>query len=365
MRVSSLIMVAILGAGLYYWFALRVPDETTGKTPSTAPTAIVEPTAQENETAVPVMVLSSSARETTDILTLRARTKANRFVSVPAETAGLVISEPLRRGARIEKDQLLCRLAPGARQAQLAEAEARLAEAMIEADAAATLSKKGFTAETTMMARTAQLQAAQAAVDLVKLDIKRLEIRAPFSGVLESDTAELGSRLGIGDPCARIIDLSVIKVAGFASEQVVDKIYLGQTTRVRLINGREATGSVTFISTMSDEDTRTYEIEATLDNQEGTIRDGMTAEMLIELPAEAAHLIPKSALTLNDSGTLGVRLAVDGHTVFHEVRVLRDEQRGVWVVGLPATTKIIVVGQEFVRDGRSIVPTEISWDDLG
>jgi hypothetical protein len=29
---------------------------------------------------------------------------------------------------------------------------------------------------------------------------------------------------------------------------------------------------------------------------------------------------------------------------------------GVWVTGLPATASVIVIGQEFVRDGRRIQP---------
>ncbi len=92
-------------------------------------------------------------------------------------------------------------------------------------------------------------------------------------------------------------------------------------------------------------------------NQDGRIRDGMTAELRIDLPAEVAHLIPQTALTLDDAGRLGVRLAAEGKARFVEIRIIRDEIDGVWVTGLPDRASVIVVGQEFVRDGRSIAPT--------
>ncbi len=354
MRLTSLALALLSAGALYYWFAVRGPAEDMAVTVVTVATTGAE--AEQNR-PVPVMVEVSEARPMVDQLVLRGRTVAIRNVSVPAETAGLVISQPLRKGTTVAEGDVLCRLDPGARAAQLLGAEAGLAEARIEAEAATTLSRKGFAAETTRMARQAQLEAAQAQVDLVKLDIARLVIHAPFDGVLETDTAEIGSRLDLGDTCATVIDLSSVKVSGYVSEQEVDQIVPGQTATARLINGRTIPGEISFISRVSDPETRTYLVEVTLLNQDGRIRDGMTAELRIDLPAEVAHLIPQTALTLDDAGRLGVRLAVEGKARFVEIRIIRDEIDGVWVTGLPERAAVIVVGQEFVRDGRSIAPT--------
>ncbi|MHA1530099.1 MAG: efflux RND transporter periplasmic adaptor subunit [Alphaproteobacteria bacterium] len=356
MRLTSLALALLFAGALYYWFALRGPAEDATVAVVTAATTGA---GVEQNQPVPVMVLESQARPTVNVLTVRGRTVAIRNVSVPAETAGLVISQPLRKGATVAEGDVLCRLDPGARAAQLLEAEAGLAEARIEAEAATTLSQKGFVAETTRTARQAQLEAAQAQVDLVKLDIARLVIHAPFDGLLETDTAEIGSRLGLGDTCATVIDLGSVKVSGYVSEQEVDQIVPGQTATARLINGRTIPGKISFISRVSDPETRTYLVEVTLPNQDGRIRDGMTAELRIDLPEQVAHLIPQTALTLDDAGRLGVRLAVEGKARFVEIQIIRDEIDGVWVTGLPDRASVIVVGQEFVRDGRSIAPTVV------
>lgn len=357
MRLPSLLIAVLIAAGLYWWFAVRPASEPL-------PDPVTKAPEETRDAPVPVMVLESVAQERSDALILRGRTAASRSVDVPAETQGRVISQPIRAGARVEKGQLLCELDPGARPAQLAEAKAKLAEARTESTAATTLSSKGFAAETTRIAREAQLEAAQAAVDLVELDIERLQIFAPFSGLLETDTAELGSLLQPGQVCATVIDLSDVKVEGFVSETTVDKLSVGAEATARLVNGREARGEITFISRMADPETRTFEVEVTLPNPDGAIRDGMTAEIAVPLPAETAHLIPQSALTLDDDGRLGVRIAEGKTTRFVPVEILSDERQGVWVSGLPERAEVLVVGQEFVTDGRTIAPTRVGWDDL-
>jgi membrane fusion protein, multidrug efflux system len=311
---------------------------------------------------VPVMVLRSAAQETSARLVLRGRTLARRDVEVSAETTGRVISEPLRHGVVVEAGQVLCRLDPGVRAAELAEAEAALAEAEATSSAATQLQQRGYTAETAAKAERARLRAAQARLDSVRWDIERLEIMAPFSGVLESDTAELGALLVPGSVCAEVVDLSEVKIEAYASEQEVDTLRLGQPAEARLINGLTATGKVTFISRMADEETRTYEVEVTLPNPDGAIRAGMTAELTIPLPPQTAHLVPQSALTLDDDGRLGVRVAEEGVARFHPVTILRDAPEGVWVSGVPERADIIVVGQEFVRDGRRVATTPATTD---
>ncbi|MEM7236582.1 MAG: efflux RND transporter periplasmic adaptor subunit [Pseudomonadota bacterium] len=378
MRLGPLVLTAALVAGLAYWFVLRSPAQqdafmaavSGGETEVTQaaaapPTDESEPQASDTLRPVQVMVLPSREEDTVSRLVIRGRTEANRNVHAAAETTGVVISSPLRRGTEVEAGQLLCELSPGTRAAQLLEAEAQLERARVDFDAAARLNDRGFSSTTTRMSRAADLEAAQAAVDLVNWDIGKLKIVAPFDGILESDTAELGARLAPGETCATIIDLSIVKVTGFVGEQNIDSIRPGQSATARLINGREETGEITFISRVADQDTRTFLVEVTLQNHEGRLRDGMTTELLIDLPAIKAHFVPQTALTLDDSGELGLRVIDQDTSRFLPVTILRDEARGVWLTGLPQTADIIVVGQEFVRDGRRVKAVPISWDDLG
>ena len=98
-------------------------------------------------------------------------------------------------------------------------------------------------------------------------------------------------------------------------------------------------------------------------NADLKIRDGQTAEILIASDGAQAHLIPQSALTLNDQGDLGVRLVTDDNTAkFMPVTLLRDTISGVWLAGLPDRADVIIIGQEFVIDGVRVAP---SYQEIG
>ncbi len=352
------------------------------------------------KSAVSVVALKSEARTVDGAVILRGRTEAIRQVDVRAETTGLVISEPLRRGEMIEEGQLMCSLDPGTRQialddararfqeaearlpeaeARLAEAEARLAEAEINDRAASRLSEGGFASETRVASTTAAVEAARAGVQSAKSgvtgaeagvksaaasvasaenELEKLEMRAPFSGLLESDTAEIGSLLQPGSLCATIIQLDTIKLVGFVPETLVDRVEIGARAGARLSSGREVVGEVTFISRSADPTTRTFRVDVEVDNADLSIRDGQTAEIGIQADGETAHLLPQSALTLDDAGQLGVRVVEDGRAGFAPVSVLRDTQDGIWITGLAQESDVIVVGQEFVTDG---VEVEVSY----
>ena len=320
--------------------------------------------AAEEERSASVVVLKSTEKPYVDTLLLRGRTEATRRVDVRAEESGLVVSEPLLKGDIVKKGQILCRIAEGDRQAELTEAQARLKEAEIEEAAAKRLAERGFGAETTANTKSAALQAAKARIMRAEMGIVRLEMKAPFDGILETDTAELGSLLQNGNICASVITLDPIKMVAFAPERSVDSLSVGASVEGRLITGRKIDGEITFVARSAERNTRTYLVEAETENSELTIRDGMTTEMRILLEGKPAHELPQTALTLDNNGNLGVRLNIDSRVKFMAVEVLRDEERGVWVAGLPEQVEVIVVGQEFVTDGQlldvSYAPAEMT-----
>ena len=350
--------------------------------------------------SIGVVVLRSTSREIGSAVQLRGQTKANRQVEVLAETISTVVSEPKRKGAFVEAGDLLCELDPGTRPASLAEAmaakleaesrvpeaearieeaHARLAEAEINLKAARKLSETGFGSETRRISSEAEMstakagiksgeagleatqagiQAATAAVEAAQRELDRLTIEAPFKGLLESDTAELGSLMQPGSLCATVIQLDPIKLVGFVPETEVNRIIVGSMASAQLVTGLQVEGRVTFLSRSADETTRTFEVEITVPNPELLIRDGQTANIQIAAEGVKAHLLPQSALTLNNEGELGVRTVITDNVVdFVPIRLLRDTADGVWVGGLPETADVIVIGQEFVTRGVTVAPT--------
>lgn len=393
--VTAFLYILVMQREALMAFALSgdAPAQTAESTDPAQPAA-------EPRQAVGVVALHSAAQVIDSAVVLRGETQAMRQVDVRAETTGLVLSEPLRRGAYVEAGQTLCQLDPGTRAAKLAEANAALAsararapeadanlkkaqaalhEASINYNVAKKLNTSGYAAETKLAAaeaaeraaeagvesalsgqQTAQagIESAQAAVAAAEKEIQRLTIAAPFTGLLESDSAELGSLLQSGGLCATVIQLNPIKLVGYVPETEVNRVTTGALAGARLTTGTMVQGRVTFLSRSADPSTRTFRVDIDVPNPDLKIRDGETAEILIASDGAKAHLLPQSALTLNDDGILGVRLVGPGNIVaFAPVKLLRDTAQGVWITGLAETADVIIVGQEYVTDGVPVAPT--------
>ena len=397
MRIMPLLSAIIVSFALY---ALVFEREALLAYAQVATPEDEESVEADTINAVSVVAFASTAETVDNAVILRGRTEAAREVIVASETSGQVISEPIRKGAFVEAGDLMCQLDPGTRASQLDEANARLTEAQggtpqaeatvaeaaarvreaeINLNVAQSLSQDGFASETRRISAEAALEAAnaglqrassgitsaeagieaaRAAVAAAEREIARLEITAPFSGLLESDTAELGTLMQAGSPCATIIQLDPIKLVGFVPEANITQVSVGSMAGALLATGEDVAGEVTFLSRSADPLTRTFRVEVRVPNPDLSIRDGQTAEILIQSEGRTAHLLPASSLTLDNDGNIGIR-AVDTDNIarFMPVTILRDTVDGMWVAGLPEQVNVIVVGQEYVIDGVPVVPT--------
>jgi len=376
-------------------------------------TAAPTPSSEESEEKVVSVIARRSEAQTIDsAVVLRGDTRAARQVELRSETSGQVISEPLRKGTFVEAGQVMCQIDIGTREISLADAQARLAEvraripetesripeaearieeaksrlteAQINLNAAEKLAEGGYASESRVANATAavrsaeagvrsaeaglnlamsgleniqaSIQSAEAGVASARREIEKLEITAPFEGILESDTAEIGSLMQPGSLCGTIIQLDPIVVAGFVPEADVNRINEGVRAVARLIDGTMVQGTVSFLSRSADPKTRTFLVEIEVANTDLRIRDGQTADILIEADGALAHLLPQSALTLSNDGTLGVRIVTpEGTAKFTPVKLLRDTAQGVWLGGLPAVANVILVGQEYVTEGSAVL----------
>jgi multidrug efflux system membrane fusion protein len=406
MRIIPILTAIIVTVALYFAVMERdklVAFATGAPADGNATDAAAAPAPEASAPARPlvrVFARHSKAQVIDSAVVLRGETQAARSVELRAETAGQVVSEPLRKGSFVQEGQVLCQIDAGTRPAMVAEARARLVEARarvpeaaarvaqaraqlkeaeLNRNAASKLSKDGFASETRLAATEATVSGAKAAVESAlsgletvqaniqsaeaalagaEKELERLEIKASFAGLLESDTAELGSLLQPGGLCATVIQLDPIKLVGYAPEAQVGRIEVGALAGARLSDGRELRGRVTFLSRRADDTTRTFRLEIEVPNADLSVRDGQTAELLIASDGAKAHLLPQSTLTLNDDGVLGVRLVGDGNlTVFAPVQLLRDTVQGVWVTGLPDAADVITVGQEYVVEGVEVAPS--------
>lgn len=293
-----------------------------------------------------------------DAVTIRGRTKAERKVVVSSETSGVVAETPAELGAFVSEGDVLCRLNVDARVAQLAEARAALAKAKLDYEAGVTLSKDGFRSETAVAAAKAMRDQAAAQLERAQYELQKTEIKAPFDGAYDERHVEVGDYMKVGDPCATVIQRSPFLVVGAVSERDVAKIKKGDRGRASLATGETIDGVVRFVATSADAATRTFDVELEVPNDDGALRDGVTAEFTVFAEERNAHHVPRAALVLDD-GEIGLRTLGAGNVVaFQPVRLIGETPSGVWVAGLSGNVRVITSGQLYVNAGQTVGAVE-------
>ncbi len=312
---------------------------------------------QEAKADAPFQVRTAEfpVRDFPATLVVRGRTFADRQIEVRAETAGAINALPVDKGAFVKQGALLCELEPGAREANLLEASAAVAQAEGDYKASQTLVKRGHTAGLRVLQNKAALDRAKAAKARMELDMKRTRITAPFDGYVDEQPAKPGSYLAIGATCAKLVALDPLRVIGAVRERDVKKLKPGLQGKARLVTGEERQGVIRFISATAETETRTFRMELEIANPDGKLKSGVTTDIEIPLAPKKGMLLPPSILTLDDKGVVGVRAVNAKKQVeFWPVEILSEKPEGIWVEALPTEGGIITVGQDFVKPGQVV-----------
>ncbi|MBE0533454.1 MAG: efflux RND transporter periplasmic adaptor subunit [Rhodospirillales bacterium] len=318
----------------------------------------VAPRAAIAEEVLPhVRVRALTAEDRVNELLLFGRSEAERSVDVMAETTGRVIERRVAKGDRVARGDVLVRIAIDDRNARLAEADAMVEQRRLAFEAARQLSEKQFRSTVNVAQNKAELEAARAQLERIRLDIERCTIRAPFAGVVDQLPAEIGHFVEVGGTVARVVDLDPILIVGAVAERNVGHVKVGATTAVRLLDGTEVVGAVRYISKVGTAATRTFRVEVEVDNPDGRIAEGLTTELRLPLGRVRAHRVSPAVLTLSEEGAVGIKVVGENDIVeFHPVQLVADTPEGMWLGGLPERIRLITVGQEFVRAGQRVVP---------
>lgn len=288
---------------------------------------------------------------------LSGRTEADRKVMVLARTGGVLNDLRVRRGSHVKAGDILAVLSDEAREAQVLQARALLDQRRDELEAKRRLIAVNAAPRLELSSLEAQVKAAEAGLAAAEAERDRGVVRAPWAGVVTEVPAEIGTSAFSfsGKEIAQMVALDPLLAVVEVSERKLAGIELGHSADVRLVTGQTLTGKVRYVSKSASQTTRTYRVEVEIANPDMKIPDGITAEVTIPVSPVPATRIPRSALVFSSKGELGIRIVDDNDTVaFVPVTPAEDAQAMMWVTGVPDGARVIVQGQDFVRETQRV-----------
>jgi multidrug efflux system membrane fusion protein len=302
-----------------------------------------------------VRVRTQTAEKIVRTISVNGKTAPARVVELSAETDGRVTFIGAERGSNVGKGDIIVKLDERDRRARLAQAKATVKQREVEYQGRLKLQGESYVSEAQLQESIAQLEAARAELRRAELDLEYMTVRAPFDGALQSRVVEVGDFVKSGDPIASFVDNRKLIVAASVSEFDAGNVTVGESAEARLATGEHVRGTIRYVSPVADEATRTFAVELEVDNADGALRAGGTAELFIPADVVLAHRVSPSLLTLDDAGNVGVKIINDdGEVEFISADIALSSSDGVWLAGLPRTATIITVGQGFVMAGSLV-----------
>jgi multidrug efflux system membrane fusion protein len=279
-------------------------------------------------------------------------TVADKRVALAARADGVINGLALAKGVRVAAGDVVMVLEGAEAEALAKIAAITLAQRESDLERAERLFAGGNVPEIEVTnARSAREQAAaELARAEAALDKQRLV--APFDGIVDALEVELGEWVQTGAPVATILALDPIVVMAEVSELDLASVTVGAKARVQFVTGTELEGTVRLVAREASAQTRTFPVEIALPNPDLALSAGMTAEVFLSASPVRSVVVPRSVVTLSETGALGLRVVGDDNVAaFAPVTIVDDMPEGLVVTGVPEGKRIVTAGQDLVRDG--------------
>ena len=358
------LLVAVAALGGFGWTQLRAPAAEVRPAIARAKVATLRET-----------VLASGMLE------------AKRLVSVGARVSGQIKTLEIKLGDQVEQGQLLAQIDSRDQENAVLQAEASMAQIKAQItskqsslkratqtlDRQTTLGKRDLTTsdllesaeaevkmiEADLEALQAQLSSAEVSVANAKVALERTQITSPIKGTVVAVVVKEGQTVNASQQAPTIVkiaDLSTMIVKAEISEADVMKVKAGQEASFTtlgapgqpfeaVVRGIEpAPTAIETADTISSDSAVYYNGLLEVDNPDGQLRIGMSAEVSIERAvAEGALTVPAAAVKTDREGT------------YVEVfdRTLNSRERRAVTTGL--TDKVTTQITEGLTEGEAVV----------
>ena len=279
-------------------------------------------------------------------------------------------------GDRVNKGQTLAVLDTRTLRAQLASAEAVIAEARAAYDLAETtvdrqisLLERGHVSSQVVDEARAQsntayarIAAAQANADALRVQIDLARISAPFAGTVTSRMVDEGAIAGPGQPIFELVETDFLEARIGLTAQLADQMEIGQSYPLISDQGT-AQATLRSVTGVIDASNRTVTTVFDVD-EPGAVSAGAVVRLGLERDINERGLwLPVSALTEADRGLWSI-YKVRGSTGNYAaepgiVEILHQNGERVFVRGsIRDGDRVIIDGLQRITPGQPVTPVD-------
>lgn len=310
-RKFWLILLAILVVGVLAVGMMKRNEATTPVPAASAAVAVLE--------FLPTDITTVQPHDLRQTLSLSGSLRAVNQAAVKSRVAGEVVDVLVREGEAVKEGQVVVKMDTREYQARYEQANGALLAARGQLEIATkardnnkALLGRGFisqnafdnTASQFSIAR-ANVESAQAALDLTRKTLGDTVIRAPITGVVSSRTVQPGERVPVDSRLLDVVDLRKMEMETGVPAGDIVSVSPGQEVLTR-IEGVSApvVGKVVRINPSTQAGSRSVLIYVQIENPDARLKAGMFGEAQLTLQKKDGVLtVPQSAVQASNGKT--------------------------------------------------------------
>lgn len=341
--------------------------------------------AQQGAPPPAVLVQPAELTPIADQLEFIGRTAAVDKVELRARVKGFLGPRKFNDGDQVKKDEVVFTIEPETYQAavdqkiaQRDSAQAALTNADLQLQRATELlrTNTGTVAVrdqrlSEQLQAKAQLEDAKAQLRDAEIQLSYTEIKSPIAGRIGRAVVSPGNLVSPeSGVLATVVSESPIRVLFPVTQRELLEAKRNASigdppaVRLKLADGSlyKEKGEIDFIDISVDPKTDGQIVRATFDNKDNMLTDGQTVRVIIEdNKPKNVVTVPQQAIALDQTGPY--LFTVDDKNVVHLQRVKTGIARSGQMViteGLKAGDKVVVQGQQRIRDGMTVAPSVVA-----
>jgi membrane fusion protein (multidrug efflux system) len=276
---------------------------------------------------------------------------ANERVSLISQTAGNITGIYFTEGTRVQKGQLLVKVYNQDLQASLQQNEAQMILARDINNRNKVLYQKEAVSKEEYETSLSSLNSLKAQADVIRAQISRTEIRAPFSGVIGLRNVSPGGYLSPATPIATLVNIDPAKLTFSVPERYLPIINKGSKVSFTIESSRESFNATVYaIEPELDANSRTITVRAKAPNPRNLLTAGSFAKINLTLDQIPKTIMVPTECVIPDLKSSKIYIYKNGVAVAQNVKTdLRTDTKIQVIDGLKAGDSIVVSGLIQIR----------------
>lgn len=271
-----------------------------------------------------------------------------------SETGGRIMDLTVKEGDYVKKGDLIAKINLESIKKSIAQLDESLSLAQDMFKRQENLWNQKIGSEVQYLQAKSQVESLLKNKESLEYELTKSNVYAPISGYVDMVMAKEGEMAGPGTPIVQILNTKNLKVVAAIPEIYLGNVKKGEGVLLKFpALNEEQKGRVTSIGRIINPANRTFEVEASINSQNGLLKPNLLATMLVNDFSKKDAIVVPDQLILQDVSGADYVMVLEGNKAVKKLVTMGRGYRNETIItsGLNGDETLLIKGARQVSDG--------------